>query len=111
MANARIVANSAFLPALQISITCLVLAACAFWPRAGKAALLVPVAGDTRIAANWAHGHGLSLLGSGRMAGSLVVQTGDHVPFWEALRAGNLLLAAPSVTCTPETRTNLPPLS
>lgn len=106
----RIGTKSPFLPFAQLGIACLVLAACAFWPRTGAAALLVPVSGDNRAAANWAHQHGLLLMGAGRMSGSLVVKTGQQIPFWAALRSGHLLLAAPALSCAPTNTNHRPPL-
>jgi hypothetical protein len=58
--------------ALQAALLTIALTLCALWPRAGGAALLLPLpGGHTAAALQWARAHARG--GAGRLPGSLVI--------------------------------------
>jgi len=96
----------------QAGVLCLVLAACAFAPRSGQAALLLPLSGAARHnSIGWAKTHDLRLIARGRLPGSLVVLGKSPPSLFSALREGALLLAAPGLSCDTISPAARPPLS
>lgn len=117
----------------QACVLGLALLACALWPKAGGA-LLVLGAGPSAQAralqwasavarvdmpengnANIGKPRALELIGPGRWRGSLLVRFGGAgVPLGamrSALGAGLVLVAAPDFSCSPASPANRPPLS
>ncbi len=67
-------------------------------PPASGAVLLLPLPGQTNAAAQLATSRGMLLLGSGPLAGSLVVRTEEPV-FTSMLARGFLAMRAGSTSC------------
>lgn len=89
-------------PGLHLALVALVLLACVFAPRPGKALLLVPLGGSLAQAEAGdpaATIRGWALTGRGRMAGTWLVRSAGPVPVWALLRRGILPLAVPDALC------------
>jgi hypothetical protein len=85
--------------AAQSAILTLVIAACAFAPRAGQAAIYLPLAPVRHPQAlDWALAHGASVMGSGPAGGLILGQTPPGLML-RAAAEGTLVLAVPSFLC------------
>ena len=89
-------------PGLHLALVAVVLLACVFAPRPGKALLLVPLGGSPAQAEAGdpaAIMRGWTLTGRGRIAGTWLVRSTGPVPVWTLLRRGILPLAVPDALC------------
>lgn len=80
--------------------TVLALAAISIWPRAGQAALLVPLAGtDLSDVIGWAHREDAALLELDSASGRVIARLADNRNPFSALGSGVLPLAARARDC------------
>lgn len=91
--------------AAQSAILSAVIAACALAPRAGQAAIYLPLAPVRHPQAlDWALAHGASVMGSSPAGGLILGQTPPGLML-RAAAEGTLVLAAPAFLCRqPESR-------
>lgn len=89
---------------MQVGLALAVLLVATLSPRDGKPVLLVPIAGHAAAQLRPLAATGLSLVGSGRLPGSIVVYHSEKFPVLAVLRLGFLPLAAPAGLCRSQTR-------
>jgi hypothetical protein len=71
------------------------------WPRAGQAALLLPLSSSRSGAAlAWLRANDAALVGSARFGGGVVLRLGHDETAFAALKQGWLLIAVPDAACT-----------
>ncbi|WP_295527223.1 hypothetical protein [Novosphingobium sp. Chol11] len=93
--------------AFQAALLLLVLSLAVGWPRAGQAALLLPLAGSPPgEALVWLAANGATLVGPARGGGGVVVRLGDNNTAIAALQRGWLLIAVPETMCSPNNQTS-----
>jgi len=89
--------------AMHLTAGAIALVLCLFLPRQGSAVLLLPIRGHGQSAdAAFLASNGLTLVGAGRIPGSLVVRAGSNASMSEWLRQGFLPIAAPMQLCVPD---------
>lgn len=83
----------------------LALAAAFVWPRAGQAALMVPLGGaDTRTVIGWAAQENAPLLALDTTSGRVIARMADNRSMLRALGQGIIPIAAPAPGCRSDTR-------
>ncbi len=86
----------------HLSLLLLTLIAAITWPRAGQAALLLPLAPSrSSEALHWLTANDATLLGPARIGSGLVLRLGHDDTAFAALKRGWLLIAVPEAACTP----------
>ncbi|MCX9148558.1 hypothetical protein [Erythrobacter sp. WG] len=90
------------LVALHAVAVVLALAAATVWPRAGQAAILVPVAGDDlRGVIGWTQREGIAVLELDTARDRIVARFPDNRSLLRALSAGLVPIGARAATCQP----------
>ncbi len=87
----------------QVSLLLLTLCAAIAWPRAGQAALLLPLEPSrSSEALRWLTANDATLLGPARIGSGLVLRLGHNETAFAALKRGWLLIAVPEAACNPD---------
>lgn len=84
----------------QAALAVAVVLVAALSPRQGQPVLLLPLAGQRGEMLSALTGMGLSLVGTGRLSGTLVVYHAEKFPFLAVLQRGFLPISAPVVLCS-----------
>jgi len=85
----------------QLCLGLAIFAVCLGMPRAGGAVLLIPVVPHSvATLIHYAEGHGIKVLRSGWIAGSVLVRIDGEVPIIALLRAGVMPVGAPALLCS-----------
>ena len=95
-----------YLALAQLCLGLAIFAVCMGMPRACGAVLLIPVIPHSvATLIHHAGGHGIKVLRSGGIAGSVLVRIDREVPIIALLRAGVVPVGAPALLCstTPQT--------
>lgn len=88
--------------ALHCSAVVLGLAAALVWPRAGQAALMVPLGGnDTRDVLSWASGEDVAILKLDTASGQVVARASNNSSLLRAIGFGIVPVAITARSCDP----------
>lgn len=91
--------------ALHSGAVLLSLVAALIWPRAGQAALLVPMGGqELRSTLSWADREQAELLELDTARGVIVARISDNGSAWRAIASGIVPIAAQARSCTADTK-------
>ncbi len=89
--------------ALHIGAVLVALAAALAWPRAGQAALLVPLGtGGANAALDWAEAEDTNLLALDTRQGRVIARVGSNASLLRALSAGLVPIAVRTPGCRPQ---------